>query len=151
MYTIEKQRLSIVRDTSVAITDKRATTPESVTEILGRLIGDSPAENFVVLALSAKHEVVGASIVALGDIGSAIVTPRQVFSYAMLVNARTIIVGHNHPSGDPTPSKDDRAMTKRLQEAGKILGVDLLDHVIIGHDHRGTGFNHYSFQEQGLI
>ena len=149
MYTIEKQRLTVVRDSSVTVTDAKASNPQSIGQILDRLVGDSPTENFIVLGLSAKLEVVGASIVSIGDIGSAIVTPRQVFSYALLVNARMIVVGHNHPSGCADPSPEDISLTKRLIEAGKILGIQVLDHVVIGKG--SNGVQYYSFHEHGLI
>lgn len=102
-------------------------------------------EIFVMLTLNAKNRVTGAFEVSRGTLSSSLVHPRETFKRALLNNASSIIIGHNHPSGDLTPSRDDISTTKRLVEAGQLLGVDLLDHVIQG------GGRYLSFREQGLI
>lgn len=89
-------------------------------------------EHLIELALSAKGEIIGYHIVAVGDLTGAIVHPREVFQFAIIANAASIIVAHNHPSGDPSPSINDIAITKRLKEAGKLIGIKLLDHLVIG-------------------
>jgi DNA repair protein RadC len=76
--------------------------------------------------------VIGFNLVAIGTLTSALVHPREVFKAAILANAAAIILVHNHPSGDPEPSAEDRALTSRLKEAGEILGIRILDHVVIG-------------------
>lgn len=104
-----------------------------------------PEEILVMLTLNTKHRVTGAFEVSRGNLNSALVHPREVFKRALLNNAAGIIIAHNHPSGDVTPSHDDIITTQRLVEAGKILGVDVLDHVISG------GGNSTSLRGQGLI
>jgi DNA repair protein RadC len=106
---------------------------------------DEPSEVFAMLCLSTKHRVIGYHEVSRGTLDATLVHPREVFKAALLANAAAIIVAHNHPSGDPTPSSDDAARTARLAAAGEMLGVPLLDHIVIG-DAR-----YFSFKEAGRL
>jgi len=101
-------------------------------------------EHFWVIILNNKNRVKFVELVSIGTINHAVVHPREVFRRAIKHGATSVIVGHNHPSGDCTPSVDDRALTKKLKEAGNIIGIEILDHVIIG----GTTL---SFKEEGLL
>jgi DNA repair protein RadC len=92
-----------------------------------------PVEKFGIIALNAKKEINGIHIICSGSINHTIIDPREVFMAAMMNNAIAIIAFHNHPSGDPSPSQDDILMTKRLKEAGDILGITLIDHMITGN------------------
>jgi DNA repair protein RadC len=83
--------------------------------------------------LNTKNVVISMKDVSIGSLNSSIVHPREVFSEAIRKNSASIIVCHNHPSGDPTPSKEDINVTERLKECGKLLGIELLDHLIIGN------------------
>jgi len=89
-------------------------------------------EEFVVLLLDAKNTLLGFHVVSVGSLTSTIVHPREVFKIAVLGNAASLILLHNHPSGDPTPSAEDRAITTRLCQVGELLGIKVLDHVVIG-------------------
>ena len=89
-------------------------------------------EHFRILMLNAKGAVIGAESISIGGLTSTAVHPREVFSPAIKKNASTIVLVHNHPSGDPTPSSEDVVLTKRIQGAGKLIGIKVLDHVIIG-------------------
>ena len=100
-------------------------------------------EQFLVCCLDAKNVSIGVNIVSIGTLSLSIVHPREVFKPAILLNAAAIIAAHNHPSGDPGPSVEDRTLTTRLREAGDLLGIKLLDHLILGDD------RHYSFADQG--
>ncbi len=102
-------------------------------------------EQFVVILLNSKNKVLGTELVSEGSLSSSVVHPREVFQPAILQHAASVVVAHNHPSGDPKPSAQDREITKMLAQAGNVLGVPLLDHLIIGD---GT---YYSFQEDGAI
>jgi DNA repair protein RadC len=84
------------------------------------------------LLLDIKNKVIGINTVSIGNLNSSIVHPREVFKPAILSNAASILLAHNHPSGDPEPSREDVAITTRLVEAGKILGIDVIDHLILG-------------------
>lgn len=118
-------------------------TPEDAYGIASPLIGDSDREVFLVLCLNTKNKVNAFHIAHVGSINSSIVHPADVFKSAILFNSASIIVAHNHPSYDPTPSFEDIEMTSRLYRAGQILGIELLDHIIVGGGH------FYSIKEKG--
>lgn len=100
---------------------------------------ESQAEEvMVMLTVNTKHRVTGAFVVSRGTLNSSLVHPREVYKRALLNNAAGIIVAHNHPSGDPTPSGDDLSVTQRLKDAGKLMGIDLVDHIITGDNGRYT-------------
>ena len=109
-------------------------------------------EQFYAVFLSRRGSPLGRHLISLGTLTSTLVSAREVFRGAILANAATMIVSHNHPSGDPAPSNADIAVTRLLREASKTLEIDLLDHVIVGtveSDPLGKGF--YSFREAGLL
>jgi DNA repair protein RadC len=89
-------------------------------------------EEFVVLLLDVKNKLLGFHVVSIGSLTSSIVHPREVYKIAILGNAAAIILLHNHPSGDPTPSAEDLHITNRLRQVGDVLGIKVLDHVVIG-------------------
>lgn len=91
-----------------------------------------PNEHFLVIAVNAKGEIIGYQVTSIGSLSEAPVSPRNVFQFALLCNASGICLIHNHPSGDPTPSPGDINTTQRLREAGDLLEIPVLDHVIIG-------------------
>lgn len=97
-------------------------------------------EHFFVLLLDAKDRVIGNRVIFKGSLHASIVHPREVFKEALKVSAASIIVGHNHPSGDPRPSREDIEVTKRLVEVGKIMGIDVLDHIIVGDANKYCSF-----------
>lgn len=105
-----------------------------------------PVEVFGVLCLTTKQELIGYHEVSRGSLNASIVHPREVFKAGVMRNAAAIIVAHNHPSGDPTPSPEDVQLTDRLKAAGVLLGIDLIDHIVVGHDGR-----YYSFREAGRL
>lgn len=100
----------------------------------------------ILLCLDSKNQPTSINTVSIGCLNSSIVHPREVFKVAILSNSASIIVYHNHPSGDIKPSKDDINITQRLKESGKILGIDLIDHIIVGSNEM-----YYSFKEKGNI
>lgn len=102
-------------------------------------------ELFVVLFLNTKHEVIAEKDVFKGTLDASLVHPREVFREAVRVSAHALILAHNHPSGDPSPSREDEAVTRRFLEAGRILGIDVLDHIIIGDG------RYVSMREMNLI
>ena len=124
------------------------TIRESATarDILAPLFEGLDREQFVMMVLDAKHHAIGINVVSVGSLTVSIVHPREVFKPAILLNAAAVIVAHNHPSGDTTPSEEDHALTKRLQKAGKCLGIPLLDHLVLGE--QGT---FWSFADQGHL
>lgn len=91
-------------------------------------------ESFWSLTLDVRHRVVAQRLVSLGGLGNAPVHPREVFAPAIKDRAAALVVAHNHPSGDPSPSGDDRLVTERLRQVGELVGIELLDHVVVGHE-----------------
>jgi DNA repair protein RadC len=127
--------------------DKKATlilSPKDVWENL-KDIRDHKKEHFVIFYLDTRNQEIQREIISVGILNANLIHPREVFEPAILHTAAQIIVAHNHPSGNPEPSSDDIVITKRLQEAGKILGIEILDHVVV------TKNNHMSLKEKNLI
>lgn len=120
-------------------------TPEEVASLVrGRLRGKKK-EYFLALLLDTRGQLIKTSEISVGSLDSSIVHPREVFKAAMTASAASVIFVHNHPSGDPAPSEDDIKLTERLVQAGEIVGIDVLDHIIIG------GENYFSLKRQGLF
>lgn len=94
----------------------------------------SPRESFVCLWLNARHRCIGWEIVSKGTANASLIHPRELFQGALIAGACAIIIGHNHPSGDPEPSAEDRAVTSRIKQAGELLEVTLLDSIVVGFD-----------------
>lgn len=113
---------------------KTVTSPDDVAEVLMSDMKDSSQEMMKVVVLNVKNEIVRVSTISLGTANSTLIEARDVFKEAIRANCTRIIVAHNHPSGDPTPSKSDIVFSVRLRDAGKLIGIELLDHVIIGND-----------------
>jgi DNA repair protein RadC len=106
--------------------------PRDAAAFLLPAFGSRPTEHFGVVLLDAKHRVLRTSIVAVGTLNTTVVQPRDVFREAMLGAAVAVVVFHNHPSGDPTPSPDDVELTRRLAAAGTLMGIDVVDHIVLG-------------------
>ncbi len=120
---------------------------ESVKDVVAQFsyLREKQREHLGALYLNARNEVVFKKHLFVGTLDSNICHPREIFKYALDQNAASVILVHNHPSGDPTPSKADLEITKRIKEAGKIMGIEILDHVIISKN------KVFSFKEKGLI
>jgi len=130
--------------------DYPLTTPGAVYECMPEL-RSAGQEIFYVLSLNTKHGLVGKDPVTLGLIDASLVHAREVFYRAIKAMAAAIIIVHNHPSGDPEPSAEDIAVTRKMVSAGEILGIRVLDSVIIGSARKGHVENYYSMREKGLI
>jgi DNA repair protein RadC len=113
--------------------DKNSTvkTPEDVVSLVQNRLKGKKKEYFLVICLDTRGKHIKTSEVSVGSLDSSIVHPREVFKEALTASAASVIFAHNHPSGDPEPSEDDIKLTKRLADAGNILGIDVLDHVIV--------------------
>ncbi|AHV98558.1 JAB domain-containing protein [Paenibacillus sp. 7124] len=120
-------------------------SPHDAADILTEQLRYLQKEHFVCLFLNTKNHVIAQETLSMGSLNASIVHPREVFRAAIKCSSASIICAHNHPSGDPTPSPEDIALTRRLLEAGEIVGIDVLDHLIIGDD----GF--VSMKERGLM
>lgn len=129
----------------VAESVHRLNSPQAVVELVRGRLAHLRREVFMVIQLNVKNDVIAEEIVSQGTINASIVHPREVFQNAIKNGAAAIIVTHNHPSGDPGPSDEDIQVTKRLVETGKIIGIPLLDHVIIGSQ------DSFSLKAHGLL
>ena len=118
--------------------------PETVFD-LTRDIRAANREHFVGFYLNSRNQVLRREIISIGSLNASIVHPREVYQPAIAISAASLILAHNHPSGDPTPSEEDLAITRRLVEAGRILGIDILDHVVVTRD------AYASFKERKLL
>jgi DNA repair protein RadC len=112
--------------------------PQDGADIASRFIGRDDREAFFVMCLNTKNHVVAVHRCHIGSLNASIVHPREVYKSAILNNAASVIVAHQHPSGESTPSTEDINVTKRLVEAGKLLGIELLDHLVVNSDNRFT-------------
>lgn len=119
-------------------------SPRDVFNLLAPMLREERREHFIALLLDTKNGVLRTRTISVGDLASSIVHPREVFAEAIRHSAASIIIAHNHPSGDPEPSPEDIAVTKRLAEAGELLGIEVLDHIVLGHD------RFVSMKEKGL-
>lgn len=121
------------------------TNPEAAAKVVRQTIRDKAKEHFKLILLNTRNKVIAISHISTGTLSASLVHPREVFKEAIRHSAASVIIAHNHPSGDPEPSEEDIRITKKLVEAGKLLGIEVLDHVIIGRDRP------FSFKEKGMI
>lgn len=135
-------RVYAVRERSTA-ERPQLSSPQEVWALLHGEVGAWDRERFLTLALDSSHRLIGSETVSMGTLNSTAIHPREIFKGLILANAAAFIAAHNHPSGAVTPSAEDRAVTKRLSEAGKLLGIPLLDHVVLSAD------SFHSFAEAG--
>jgi len=124
---------------------KKITSPRDFFDLFLPVFKEEPVEIFIVAWLSTANRIIGFEKVSVGNLNSSIVDPRSVFRSAIVANSASIIVAHNHPSGNPEPSDEDVAITKKLVESGKVLGVHVFDHLIFAED------SYTSFVERRLI
>ena len=120
-------------------------TPEDIVEQVRARLKDKKKEHFLVALLNTRNQLIGIAPISIGSLDASIVHPREVFKEAISATAASVIFAHNHPSGDPQPSEDDIKLTKRLVQAGEIIGIEVLDHIIVG------GNTFVSMKRQGLF
>jgi DNA repair protein RadC len=142
---IPNVRVCLVRESSVAVEARLVQSPADAAALLRAHISDSDREVFAALLLDTRNRAVGVHTVSVGSLSASVVHPREVFKAALLANAAAVLVGHNHPSGDETPSQEDIAVTHRLKQAGELLGVPVLDHLVLG------AATFHSMKERGLL
>lgn len=123
--------------------NERYTSPQQIFETF-KFLNNETKEYFFTLHLDGKNRIICIDMVSVGSLNQSIVHPREVFKTALLSSAAAIILLHQHPSGDPTPSREDMEITRRLKEAGELLGIRVLDHIIIGE-------TFMSFVERGML
>lgn len=148
MKTIKKV---VIKCTQLRLSDETETYNRVFTDsrgvhsVLRAIMGQEDQEVFVALLLDTKNRCIGYKEIARGGMTACVFTPSEVFRPAIMLGAAAIIVSHNHPSGDPDPSDADVAITRKLKQAGELLGINVLDHVILGAD------RYFSFCDAGRL
>jgi DNA repair protein RadC len=142
-YAVPRFRVTLVRDNRAQAPSSPMRDSASAAAMLRPLLAGLDREQFVVCGLDARHCIIGVNVVSIGSLTLSIVHPREVFKPLILMSAAAWICAHNHPSGDPTPSQEDRVLTSRLRQGADLLGITFLDHLILGDERV------YSFADQG--
>lgn len=146
-YEAHGLRISLVKEDGVKLAERPILrTPGEAAPIFARFIGEPDREVFVVALLTIRHRLIGFNTVSIGCLTASLVHPREVFRPAVLVPCAALLLAHNHPSGDPEPSAEDIALTRRLASAGQLLGVEVLDHIVLGE-----GGRFVSLKERGVL
>jgi DNA repair protein RadC len=136
MASVERESIHFIREVAVRYVGRSARIatairrPVQVVEFLRRVVRDDAREHSVALYVDGRHRPTAHQVVSIGTASASLIHPRELFQPAILVGACAVIVAHNHPWGDPTPSREDREITQRLAQAGALLGVSLLDSVV---------------------
>ncbi len=146
-YRVPIYHVTLVRESSITAPAPRLRSAAQAAELLRQDVGAVDREHFMVVLLDRKNAPIGINTVSIGSLTASTVHPRETFKAAILANAAAILCGHNHISGDPEPSREDRALTQRLVKAGTLLGIPVVDHVVLGD---GT-LAYFSFADHGLL
>lgn len=142
-YFGNEVKIQLVRE-SRPVKEYSIKTPDDAYELVKDELASLDREAFLVISLNTKNKVLGVNMVSIGSLNANVVHPRDVFKSAILQNASNIILLHNYPSGETEPSKDDIEVTHRLEEAGRLLGIEVIDHIVVGS-------TFYSFLENDLL
>lgn len=145
-YELEVVNIRLVREPSWYSEVPLRKTKDAA-ELMAREFADYDREVFCILNLASDGKVINMNIVSMGTLNASLVSPREVFKSSILSNAASIIAVHNHPSGCVNPSKQDKLITQRLREAGGLMDIELLDHIIVGGNNR----QYYSFREENIL
>jgi DNA repair protein RadC len=145
MYRVPKWRLTVVREGSIPWgTYPKFGNSSEIFEHFKEFMREKDCEYFYALSLDMKNRIIGMHEIAKGSLNQSVVHPREVFKTLLVMNAGMVIFMHNHPSGDPTPSREDKECTNRLVKAGELLGVRVLDHIVFGEEY-------FSFADAGML
>jgi DNA repair protein RadC len=131
---IYSYRLKLVKESSVAYPATILDNTDVAAKLANYYINDRDRETMITMALNTSNQITGINTVSIGSLDTTSANPREVFKFAILANAASIVLAHNHPSGNSNPSAGDIKFTKQIADAGEIIGITLLDHIIIGHD-----------------
>jgi DNA repair protein RadC len=138
--------IKMIREGSILYDVRKIGGPADAAILGRRFLEDADREVLIVCCLDTKNQPQSVNVASVGSLNSSIVHPREIFKVAILSNSATIIIFHNHPSGHVEPSEEDITITKRLKECGKLMGIELLDHIIIGSEDR-----YCSLKEKGIL
>ena len=130
--------LKVCKESSILYEPRKISSPLDALELCKNFLENLDREQMIAISLNTKNEPTNVSVVSIGTLNSSMAHPREIYKVAVMSNANSIIIAHNHPSGDVKPSKEDISITKRLKEVGEIIGINLIDHIIIGSKDRYT-------------
>lgn len=147
MKYVSVVKMQLVKESRVLF-DAKVSSPAVVAKMIKQMTDGSDRELVYVVSVDSKNKPIATELVSMGGVNSSIIDVGNIFKHALLSNAVGVIIAHNHPSGDVTPSVEDIRVTKRIEEAGKILNLPLLDHVIVGDMETDV---YYSFLENGRL
>lgn len=138
-------RLQVVKEEVEYYGSKKVQSPKDLEEVVRKFIGDADREVFLAVNLSSANKINSIHVVSIGSLNQSIVHPRECFKAALLCNAQAVVFAHNHPSGEVIPSLEDKQLTAGLKQAGQLIGIKVLDHVIVGDK------GYFSFQENNIL
>lgn len=138
--------LELVKESSLLYGPRKCTSVPAAYELIAPFIKNKDREHLIVVGLNTKNEPTVINIAHIGTVNQSIAVPRDILKPVLLSNGTRILLGHNHPSGDITPSDQDKQLTKRVFEAGKVLGIELMDHLIVSPND-----TYFSFKEEDLL
>ena len=147
-YRIPIYKIALVREAALTVCQPpQLCSSAQAVSVIRTYLAETDREHLLALTLDTRNRLIGINTVSVGSLNSSLGHPREIFKAAILQNAAAIILAHNHPSGDPTPSSEDRALTERIKQAAELLGIRLLDHIVVGD---GTE-RFFSFLDEGLL
>ena len=145
-YSLPRYTVSLVKESSIKVESyPKLLSSADVHKLMRTLFDGLDREHFKIACLDSKHQLIGIHTVSVGSLSLSIVHPREAFKAAILLSSAALILMHNHPSGDPTPSQEDRALTRRLKDGGELLGIAVLDHLVLGD------WRYYSFADHQAL
>lgn len=144
-HKLESVTIRLVRDNPL-YSDKAIRTTKDAIDLVGMMMSELDRETICIINLNAASKPINMSVVSVGGVSTVYCEPASVFKSAILSNAAYIIILHNHPSGDITPSREDISLTKRMIAAGELMGIPVLDHIVVGRQREGEKF-YYSMEE----
>ena len=145
-FQLDRVSIRLVKDAPL-YSDKPMNHPMAVVEALGKELCEMDREVMCVINMKTNSVPINCSIVSMGTLNASLVSPRELFKSGILSNAASVLLVHNHPSGSLEPSMSDLQLTERLKQAGDIIGIEVLDHIIVG----GDNSRYFSFCEQGIM
>lgn len=145
-YELDVVRIRLVKELSW-YSEEPLEKSADVAKLMSEKLSECDREMFCILNLTTDGKVINMNVVSMGTLNAALISPREVFKSSILSNAASVIAVHNHPSGNVSPSRHDKLITQRLREAGSLLDIELLDHIIVG----GYKGEYFSFQEVNMI
>ncbi len=142
---VQLVRLYAVKEKELPYGKKELNDSAKVVELSRQILKNQDREYILAIAMDARTKPVAVEIVAIGTVNQAVIEPRDLFKHAIISNAAGVVMVHNHPSGNPSPSEEDYKITAKINDAGRLLGIPLLDHIIVGDD------SYFSFKENNKI